>query len=184
VTSGLPTPSTRLSPRDLLALLEAHVGSARAAGLCADLLTAEEPRDHAATVEFLGGAAGRSLLQDGTSWKPYWARVWAARGLLYVWDDLAAPAVLDGLADEHWRVAEMCLKVCARRELPCGEDGVRLARHELPRVRAAAARALGVAGDTEHVAAVRDLTDDPAEDVRRAASRALERMEARLDLGG
>jgi HEAT repeat protein len=156
VTSGLPTPATRLSPRALLALLEAHVG----------------------------GAAGRSLLEDGTSWKPYWARVWAARGLLYVWDDRAAPAVLDGLADEHWRVAEMCLKVSARRELPCGEDGVRLAAHELARVRAAAARALGVAGDTEHVAVVRDLSDDPADDVRRAASRALEMMEVRLDLGG
>lgn len=182
MAAGRPPSGARPSPRDLLARLEADVGTAQAATLCAELLTADDPRDHAATVEYLGGAAGRSLVEDGRTWKPYWARVWAARGLLYVWDDLAAPAVIDGLADEHWRVAEMCLKVCARRELPCGEDGVRLAAHDMPRVRAAAVRALGAAGDTEHVAAVRELTDDPADDVRRAASRALERMAARLDL--
>ena len=108
--------------------------------------------------------------------------MWGARGLLYVWDDSATGAVLDGLRDESWRVAEMCLKVSARRELPCGDDAVRLAGHELPRVRATAMRALAACGDIEHVDACRDALDDPDEEVRRAAARAVERLEARLDL--
>jgi hypothetical protein len=170
------------SPRDLLARLAAHVGEARAAQLCAELLAAAEPGDHAETVLYLGGDAGRSVLEGTRGWKPYWSRVWGARGLLYVWDDSAADAVLDGLDDPAWRVAEMCLKVAASRGLPAGDGAVRLADHELPRVRAAAVRALGAAGDVEHVAAVHAATDDEAEEVRRAAVRALEQMSARLDL--
>ena len=45
-------------------------------------------------------------------------------------------AVVAGLADEHWRPAEMCLKVCDQREL--GEAG--------PRRRAAGRRARAAAG--------------------------------------
>ncbi|MEO5708841.1 MAG: HEAT repeat domain-containing protein [Nocardioidaceae bacterium] len=175
-------PAGRPSPRDLLAWLESHLGTAGAARVCADLLEADDPHDRAEELLFLGGDAGRSVLEDGTSWKPYWARVWGARGLLYVWDDAAAAVVLDRLADEHWRVAEMCLKVSALRELPCGDDAVRLSHHELPRVRAVAARAIGACGDVEHLDAVRDLLDDDEEDVRTAAARALERAEARLDV--
>ena len=180
--SGLPErPTGQPHPRDLLALLEAHVGTARAAMLCADVLAADDPHEHPEAVLYLGGPAGRSVLEDGTSWKPSWTRVWGARGLLYVWDDAVAPVVLDRLRDEHWRVAEMCLKVSALHELPCGDDAVRLSGHELPRVRAAAARALGACGDTEHRPALDRLTTDPSEEVRRAAGRALERLEARLD---
>jgi hypothetical protein len=181
----LPTPPAGCqSPRELLAFLEAHVGSTRAAHLCADVLAADDPHEHPDTVLFLGGAAGRSVLEDGTSWKPYWTRTWGARGLLYVWDEAVAPVVVARLRDEHWRVAEMCLKVCVRRGLACGDDAVRLAAEELPRVRATAARALGACGDTEHVAAVRDLLDDRSPEVRRAAARALALMETRLDLEG
>jgi HEAT repeat protein len=121
-------------------------------------------------------------LDGGPSWKAWWARVWAARGLLYVRDDTAGPAVLDRLDDGAWRVAEMCLKVSARRELPCGDGAARLGTHDLPRVRATAARALGTCGDSEHLAAVRLLLDDPDADVRRAATRAVEHLEQRLDL--
>ena len=177
----LPRPEERLSPRDLLAWLEGQLGTAAAARLCADVLAADDPHDQPEAVLLLGGDAGRSILEDGTSWKPYWARVWGARGLLYVWDDSAAPVVLARQGDEHRRVAEMCLKVSALRELPCGDDAVRLTGHELPRVRSTAVRALGVCGDVEHLHAVHELLEDPDEDVRRAAARALERAETRLD---
>ena len=181
--TGLPTPPEhRQSPRELLGLLEAHVGTRRAAVFCAEVLGDDDPHDHAETVLFLGGAGGRDVLDGGRSWKPYWARVWGARGLLYVWDDCCAPVVLDRLRDEAWRVAEMCLKVSVKRELPCGDDAARLAAHDLPRVRATAARALGRCGDTEHRDALLDLLDDPDEQVRRAAGRARERMERRLDV--
>lgn len=175
-------PEERPSPRDLLALLEAHVGEAVAATLCAEVLAAETPDEHPETVRFLGGPSGEAVLAGSPSWKPYWTRVWGARGLLYVWDDSAAPAVLDGLQDEQWRVAEMCLKVATRRELPAGDDAARLASHDLPRVRAAALRTLGAAGDVEHVPVVREALHDEDETVRRTAARALDRLSARLDL--
>ena len=179
----LPTPVEREPPRERVRRLEERLGTRGAALLCAEVLEDDDPHAHAETVRYLGGDAGRSLLVDGTSWKPYWARVWGARGLLYVWDDDVAPAVLHRLRDEHWRVAEMCLKVSARHELPCGDDAARLCSHELPRVRASAARALGVSGDTEHVDALRDLLDDDSPDVRRAAARAWEQLARRLDRG-
>ena len=183
MATPLPAPpEERLSPRDLLGWLESHVGTAAAARLCSDVLGDDDPHAHPEALLILGGDSGRSILEGGTSWKPYWARVWGARGLLYVWDDAAAPVVLERLGDEHWRVAEMCLKVSTLRELPCGDEAVRLAGHELPRVRSAAVRALGVCGDVEHLPAVHELLADPDEDVRKAAARAMERAETRLDL--
>jgi len=168
-------------PRELLSLLESHVGNARAAHLCAGLL-ADGAYAHPDLTVFLGGRAGRSILEDGTSWKDYWARVWGARGLLYVWDDLVVDAVVEGLRDEAWRVAEGCLRVCALRELPGGDDAAALTGHELSRVRAAAVRALGAGGDVEHVGVVQESLDDESEEVRRAAARAQDRMRGRLDL--
>ena len=92
-------------------------------------------------------------------------------------------AVVTGLGDEHWRPAEMCLKVVAAHDVAGAGDGAAaLAGHDLPRVRAAALRALAVAGDTEHVEAVQDRLDDPDAAVRRTAARSLERLARRLDL--
>lgn len=179
----------RLSPpedldapvRELVADLAHLLGEAEAVDLCVDLLAGAAPAEHADALPYLAGSPAYAVL-DG-SWRGYWARTWGARGLLYVWRDSAAGAVVAGLDDEHWRPAEMCLKVAAARELGVASDGaVRLSRHELPRVRACALRVLGRAGDTEHVAVVRAGLDDEHGDVRRAAALALERMVGRLDL--
>jgi HEAT repeat protein len=178
-----PNPGRHVSPRDLLALLEREIGEAEAAQACADLLAAADPHDEPEVLLFLGGPAGQSVLDGTGDWKPYWARVWAARGLLYVWTEAAAPVVVRRLGDEHWRVAEMCVKVAAKRDIGAAGPGVAaLADHELPRVRAAVVRALGIIGDTEHVHLVREALDDPESDVRRAAARSLERLIQRLDL--
>jgi HEAT repeat protein len=179
----LPGPGPdREPPRDRLARLAAQVGEARAAELCAGLLAAESPAEHAETLLFLGGAGGRGVLEGTGDWKPYWARVWAARGLLYVWDDAVAPAVLRGQSDPAWRVAEMCLKVAVKRDLGAVAATSALAGDGLPRVRVAAIRALGTGGEHEHLPVVRLGLEDPSEEVRRAAARALERLSARLDL--
>ncbi len=78
----------------------------------------------------------------------------------------------------------MCLKVVAAHDVAGAGDGAAaLAGHDLPRVRAAAVRALAVAGDTEHVAVVQDRLADPDPAVRRSAARSLERLTQRLDLG-
>ena len=178
-----PPPDLAAPPRELVAALRARLSESETAGRCADLLTGADPAVHADLLPYLAGRPGAAYPADG--WAEHWPRVWGARGLLYVWDDTddtVPDAVLTGLRDDAWRVAEMCLKVCALRDLPAGDDAVRLAGHELPRVRTAAARALGAGGDVEHVAAVEELLDDDSEEVRAAAHRALERMRARLDL--
>ncbi len=167
--------------RDLVTELAERVGAETAAGWCADLLAGADPHDYVGMLGYLGSNCRRAAFDP--SWHDYWVRTWGGRGLLYVWADSAAPVVVAGLGDEHWRPAEMCLKVSTLRQI--GESGpgaVALADHELPRVRQQAVRCLGANGDTEHVAMVdRALSDDNA-DVRRAAARALVLLSERLDL--
>jgi HEAT repeat protein len=65
--------------------------------------------------------------------------------LLYTWDDSALGAVLAALTDESWRVREMAAKVVARRRLGAALSVVAgLQNDRVPRVRAAAARAIAV----------------------------------------
>jgi hypothetical protein len=112
----------------------------------------------------------------------YWARVWAARTLLYVWSDQCEPDLVAGLSDPAWRVREMCAKVAARWEVGAAAEAcLPLLDDEFPRVRAAAVRVLGATGEAEHVDAVRTAVDDPEPSVRSAAERALHLLERRLD---
>ena len=67
----------------------------------------------------LGGPAAEAVLgphprQD----QRYFLRVWAARALLYAWDDRAARPRCDGARRRaSWRVREMAAKVVAKRQL-------------------------------------------------------------------
>jgi hypothetical protein len=164
--------------------LDTEVGRARFVEVCLDLLGGADRRSYLPELRYLTGHSwdpGDPVLDD-TVWKDYWVRTWGARGLLYCWEDTATSAVVAGLADEHYRPAEMCLKVAARHDVAgTGPGAARLAGHDLPRVRVAAARALAVVGDTEHLACVEALREDPDESVRVAADRALATMRRRLD---
>jgi hypothetical protein len=161
---------------ELIADLAARVGVPRFVAVCTDLMAGA---DRAEYVEELRGLVGH----DGEGWQDYWLRTWGARGLLHVWDDSATDAVVRGLADEHWRPAEMCLKVAARHEVAgTGDGAAALVDHELPRVRAQAMRALAVTGDSEHLAVVRDRLADEDAEVRKQAARAMTALERRLDL--
>lgn len=164
----------------MLAQLRDLLGQDECADVCAALLSGAEPELFRGELAYLGGGGG--LRVPDNTWKAYWARVWGARGLLYVWAPPAAASVVAGLDDPHWRVAEMCLKVSALRELAAaGDPATVLAEHDLPRVRATAVRALGLLGDTEHLGAVRAAEDDEEASVRRAADLALRRLRERLD---
>jgi hypothetical protein len=91
----------------------------------------------------LGGAHANELLASGCpDDHRYWLRVWAARGLLWVWHDSATTAVGTALTDDAWRVRETACKVIARHEVD------------------------------ELVRQVAALTTDPAPRVQRAARRA------------
>jgi HEAT repeat protein len=174
----IPAPQDPEAPVGALVLeLTRHLGEAEVVAMACDLLGGTDRATYAERLPYL------ARLADTDAHPEEWSRVWGARALLYAWDDSATGAVLGGLDDEAWRVAEMCLKVAVRRDLPQAADGAAsLAAHELPRVRGQAVRLLGVAGDTEHLPAVRAALDDPDGDVRRRAARALDLMELRLDL--
>lgn len=121
------------------------------------------------------------LLGGSTGWAPYWSRVWGARAFLYVWNESAAPSVIGGLSDEHWRVREMCAKVCRHRELTQGAAAlVELAADENERVRLSAMRAIG---DICEADSAGPLLAKQFANHREAAvaEAALRRMEQRLD---
>jgi hypothetical protein len=179
---SLPPPSGQDdTPRGLVTELGVLVGEETAAGWCADLLAGADPHDYLPVLPYLGKNCATAAFDPG--WHDYWRRTWGGRGLLYVWAESAAGVVVAGLGDEHWRPAEMCLKVATLREIgEAGPGAVPLADHELPRVRLNAIRCLGAVGDTEHVETVVAALEDADPAVRRAASRAVRLLARRLDL--
>ena len=96
----------------------------------------------AALVKSLGGPEADWYLTAGPQHR-YWLRVWGARGLLWAWDDAAAPAIIAALGDDAWRVREMAAKVVGRHLI---DDALptlhRLQDDPVARVRVAASRAL------------------------------------------
>jgi hypothetical protein len=92
----------------------------------------------------LGGEHARYVLDGAEGGRDgLWPRVWAARGLLHVWDDLATEALIRSAGDEAWRVREMVAKVVARHHIdPALEAVLALRDDSVPRVRAAAERAV------------------------------------------
>jgi HEAT repeat protein len=116
----------------------------------------------------------------------YWPRVWAARGLLHVQPQVArsevVPVLMTSLHDSAWRVREMSAKVARRWQVAEAADELAaLVGDATPRVRAAAAGALGVVGEFEQADALRSALDDDDPAVRRAADGALDELERRLD---
>ncbi len=174
------------SPGDRARAAADALGDRELTAWCADLIAGRVAWGDPAgpDIGWVGGRPARrwgspERLDDTTD---YWARVWAARTLLYVWDDACTADVVAGLGDPAWRVREMCAKVCARWEVgPAADACARLVADEVPRVRAAAVRVLGVTGEAEHADAIRSAFDDADPSVRVAAERALRTLRGRLD---
>lgn len=129
------------TPRESVEQECARRGKDEVVAGCIELLSGGEVDDE--LILALGGPPARWVVTGEPSGPPYWLRVWAARGLLWAWDDMALPSVVAALNDEAWRVREMALKVVARHRL---EDALAtvLVLQEDPaaRVRAAASRAV------------------------------------------
>jgi len=120
---------------------------------------------------YVGGVHAQGLLNGAPAL--YWPELWGARALMYVWDDSASIAIQAGLTNQAWRVREMCAKVVALRELPFSEFLTPMLTDDVPRVRAAAARALGQVATFEDAAIIKNLLKDSEIDVRRAAGESL-----------
>jgi HEAT repeat protein len=130
-----------LTPRQSVERECARRGEAEVVAACVGLLAGADA--DRAFVFAIGGPAAESVLGPHPRRdQRYFLRVWAARALLYAWDDSAQGAVLAALADESWRVREMAAKVVARRQLGEALAAVaELSSDPVARVRAAAARA-------------------------------------------
>ena len=80
---------------------------------CVDLLRGAEVDDDFIVV--LGGEHGVAILEGRDGGRDgYWPSVWAVRGLLHVWDDVATTETVRAMAHSSWRVREMAAKVVAR----------------------------------------------------------------------
>lgn len=135
--SSVPWPG----PRRSIEQLAARHGRDVVVSACRDLLAGREVA--ADLLVGLGGPPARWAVHGGRPGPDYWLRVWALRGLLWLWDDAAEPAVRGALGDPAWRVREMALKVLARHRLDGQLEEVLLLRADpVARVRAAADRAV------------------------------------------
>ena len=133
----------RLTPRQSIAAECERRGRAAVVAGCIDLLQGRQDTDDALLIALAGPAA--EVVLDGSAGGKagYWPRVWAARGLLYAWDDCATVVIIQATADDAWRVREMAAKVIARHHIGDALPAVSLLRNDpVPRVRAAADRAL------------------------------------------
>ena len=157
-------------------------------GRAVDLYGMDEVVERAAELLTGGSPAGSPaggldvrLLGGNPDWEPYWFRVWGARTFLYVWDPRAELPVITGLADPHWRVREMCAKVCRLREIAEAAPAlVRLAGDPVERVRLAALKAIGDICEADSAAPLLALAGERGREADVAAA-ALRRMEERLD---
>lgn len=182
-----PQPSDLYAhPRDLLAEAEHDYGVHAVVDMCLALLEGHTDYDLLPLpLAYLGGARAVSALERGANLaargQDFWPRVWAARGLRYVWLPYAEPGLVSALSDRAWRVREMAAKVVTQRELvSAAEPLVPLVHDVTPRVRAAAIRALGVVGGHPQASVLDSLEPNPTA-VRIALSGARRRLRLRLD---
>jgi HEAT repeat protein len=172
-------------PVERVSALVELLGADAVADWCVDLLRGGDWTDDDAPelpdLDWIGGRSSVAMVAKDLD-LGYWPRVWAARALLHAYRPRAEPAVVGGLSDASWRVREMCAKVVRAHELGSAADELApRCADEVPRVRAAAVRALAVVGEAEHADAVRDCLDDPEPSVRTAAAAALRALARRLD---
>jgi len=115
---------------------------------CVAILTGRSP--DAEFLRVIGGPSAEIILEGRAGGlKGYWPQVWAARGLLHVWNDTATEAIIGTTTHESWRVREMAAKVIARHHVtPAIDVVVVLLDDENARVRSAASRAFRVVAES------------------------------------
>jgi hypothetical protein len=118
---------------------------------CVHLYREMDWGDEPELMSFVAGENGLRWVELGFGVQGYFVRTWALRAMLYAWDESASKTVIDALEDEHWRPREMALKVVAKRLIDSDVDAVaRLRDDPVPRVQAAARRAMELLGRKRH----------------------------------
>jgi HEAT repeat protein len=135
-------PNWGTTPRESIAAECERLGKATVVAGCVALLQGREADPQ--LILALGGRPARWAAGfDEPAGPAYWLRVWAARGLLWAWNDNAKRSVLNALTDEAWRVREMAIRVVIRHHVREAVPIVeRLRSDSNARVRTAAERAV------------------------------------------
>jgi HEAT repeats len=131
-----------MSPRQRIQIECARRGRVAFGRSCAAVILGDD--SDTALILVLGGEHARHILEHAVpDDQAYWFRVWAARGLLWAWDDAGMDAIRTALGDSAWRVREMAAKVVARNQLGDLLPAVVMLRADpIERVRSAARRAV------------------------------------------
>lgn len=139
---GMADRHWQLTPRQSIELECGRRGRQALVDGCCRLIDGDD--FDAGLIVALGGPHAQRLLDSGLPEdQRYWLRVWAARGLLWAWEDSALSALLQAVRDEQWRVREHAAKIVARHGVTAALPAIEaLLDDEVPRVRAAARRAL------------------------------------------
>lgn len=133
--------STWPGPRRSVEALAASHGRSTVVAACLDLLAGRVVDGQ--IIVGLGGPPARWAVDGGAPGPDYWLRVWALRGLLWLWDESATEAVVGAHADAAWRVREMAAKVVARHQVDAAlTSALSLRADPVLRVRRAAERAV------------------------------------------
>ena len=133
----------RLTPRQSVAAECERRGKAAVVAGCIGLLQGRQDTDDALLIALAGPAAQAVLDGSAGGKEGYWPRVWAARGLLYAWDERATAVIIRAAADDAWRVREMAARVIARHRVADAFPAASQLRTDpVHRVRAAAERAV------------------------------------------
>jgi HEAT repeat protein len=137
------TSSWGITPRQSVERECSVRGAAAVIDSCIALLRGATDVDPA-LIHALGGPPARWAVSGGQSGPDYWLRVWAARGLLWAWDERAVPVVETALRDPAWRVREAAARIAARHQLGDLLHPLETLRDEdtNPRVASAAGRAI------------------------------------------
>lgn len=129
------------TPRQSVLEEAARTGEGAFVSSCVSLLRGGAP-DGSLLVVLAGPAAEQVLAGKEGGPEGYWPRVWAARALLYVFDESAVPALIEATGQGSWRLREMAAKVLGRWRVGEGLEALgRLADDPVARVRLAAGRA-------------------------------------------
>ena len=132
-----------LTPGESIAAECQRRGTPAVVSGCIDLLQGNPDVDDSLMLALAGPHAHYVLGGREGGRQGYWPRVWAARGLLHVWDERATAVIIAATADDAWRVREMAAKVIARHCIADALDAVVALRDDqVVRVRAAAERAV------------------------------------------
>ena len=137
------------TPRQSIEAACAERGAGRVVASCIELIGGGDIDPE--LIASLGGPAAPRYV-DAPPGRRYWLRVWGTRGLLWALGAEGAPpagdpavvaALVAAVADDRWRVRELGAKVIARYRVDECQPAMSVLSHdEVPRVRAAASRAL------------------------------------------